>query len=57
MEEFLRRLIRKERKRARLREKPSEAFRQYFGPERGADLPHPLPFRFRPVEFRDEGAE
>ncbi len=57
MEEFLRRLIRKERERTQLRDKPSEAFRQYFGPDHGVDLPHPLPFRFRPVEFRDKGAE
>jgi len=38
MEEFVRLLIR-EKRAARQRVKPSEAFRRYFGPEHGVDLP------------------
>ena len=57
MEELVRRLIRRGRQRARLREKPSEAFRKYFGPENGIDLPARQRFRYRPVEFVEEAAE
>ncbi len=57
MEELVRRLIRKERERARLREKPSEAFSKYFGAENGVDLPARERFRYRKLEFFEEGAE
>ena len=37
MEEFVRRLIREKREKAERCRKPSEAFRQFFGPEHGVD--------------------
>lgn len=39
MEEFVRRLIRETREKATRRETPSQAFRRYFGPQHGAELP------------------
>ena len=39
MEEFVRRLIREKRAKAERHATPSEAFRQYFGPEHGVELP------------------
>ena len=57
MEELVRRLIRRGRERARLREKPSEAFRKYFGPDHGIDLSARQRFGYRPMGSVDEGAE
>lgn len=56
MEELVRRLIRRGRERARLREKPSEAFRKYFGPDHGVDLPARR-LGYRPSGSVEEGAE
>ena len=55
MEEFVRRLIRERRERAQRRRKPSEAFRRYFGPEHGIELPPRGRYGYRPVDFSDEG--
>ena len=57
MEELVRRLIRKERERAQLREKPSKAFRQYFGPKNGVDLPYRRRYVYRPLRLPEESAE
>ena len=54
MEEFVRRLIHETREREERRETPSEAFRRYFGPEHGIDLPLPEQYGYRPVAFPDE---
>ena len=44
MEEFVRRLIREKREQSRRRPKrASEAFRRYFGPDNGIELPSPPP--------------
>ena len=51
MEEFVRRLIHKNREKAESRTKPSEAFKRYFGPEHGVDLPPPGRYGYRPVAF------
>lgn len=39
MEEFVRGLIHEKRKQMERRMKPSEAFKHYFGPEHGVELP------------------
>ena len=54
MEEFVRRLIREERRKAERRLKPSEAFTRYFGPRHGVELPPPERHGFRPLLFSDE---
>ena len=51
IEELIRRLIREQRARAEPCTKPSEAFRRYFGPEHGVELPPPERSTYRPVEF------
>ena len=53
MEEFVRCLIRDRREKARRRIRPSEAFRRYFGPDHGVELPPRERGGYRPVEFRD----
>ena len=54
MEEFIRRLIREKRARSGRHAKPSEAFKRYFGPEHGVELPPPVRYGYRPVTFTDE---
>ena len=54
MEEFVRRLIREKRERDQRRTKPSEAFKRYFGPEHGVELPRRGRYGYGPVEFADE---
>ena len=54
MEEFIRRLIRKERARCERHANPSEAFKRHFGPEHGVELPPPARYGYRPIEFTDE---
>jgi len=53
MEEFVRRLIREKRE-AGQSVKPSEAFKRYFGPEHGVELPLPDRYPYRQVEFASE---
>ena len=53
MEEIVRRLIREKRQKAQTREKPSEVFRRYFGPEHGVELPPRGKYGYCPVEFQD----
>ena len=54
MEEFVRSLIREKREKSERRTKPSEAFKRYFGPEHGVELPPPERYAYTPVEFADE---
>ena len=54
MEEFVRRLIHEKREKTERRDTPSEAFRRYFGPEHGVDLPLPEQYGYRPVALPDE---
>ncbi len=54
MEELVRRLIHEKRTAAVCRAKPSEAFKRYFGPEHGIELPPPQRYGYRPVEFVGE---
>lgn len=54
MEEFVRRLIHERRRKAECHLKPSEAFRQYFGPRHGVELPPPERQGYRPILFTDE---
>ena len=35
------------------REKPSEIFRRYFGPEHGVALPPPVRYGYRPLDLSD----
>lgn len=53
MEELVRQLIHEKRQKAQTREKPSEVFRRYFGPEHGVELPPRGNYSYRPVEFQD----
>ena len=55
MEEFVRRLIREKREKSERRAPPSQAFRRYFGPEHGVELPLARRYGYRPVAFPDEG--
>ena len=54
MEEFVRRIIHEKRAMAVRRTKPSDAFRHYFGPERGVELLLPGRHGQRRVELTDE---
>ena len=54
MEEFVRRLIHEKRENTKECAKPSVAFRRYFGPEHGVELPPPRRYGYRPVVFFDE---
>ena len=51
---LVRRLIHEQREKAERRMTPSEAFKRYFGPEHGVELPPPERHGYRPVEFADE---
>ena len=54
MEELVRRLIRRERERSSSRESVADAFRRYFGPEHGVDLPLSRGLGYRPVSLQDD---
>ena len=47
-------LFAKSARRVERRTKPSEAFKRYFGPEHGVELPPPERYAYTPVEFADE---
>jgi hypothetical protein len=51
MEELVRRLIHERRERTQRNSSPSEAFKRYFGPQHGVDLPLRSRYGYRPVEF------
>lgn len=54
MEGFVRRLIREKRVNSERRAKPAEAFKRYFGPEHGVELPLPERYGYRSVSFAGE---
>ena len=54
MEELVRRLIHEGRENTECRVKPSEAFKRYFGPEHGIELPPRVRYGYRSVKFVDE---
>ncbi len=51
MEEFVRRLIREKREKAKERAKPSEIFKRHFGPEGGIDLPPRAGYGYQPLDL------
>ena len=53
MEELVRRIIHEKREKTKRCTKPSEAFKHYFGPEHGVELPPPERHGYRPVDFTD----
>lgn len=53
MEEFVRRLIHDCRKKSERHAKPSEAFRNYFGPDHGVELPLNQRYGYKPTHFPD----
>ena len=55
MEELVRRLIHEKREHAQVQATPSEAFRRYFGPEPGVELPLSACYNYRPGLRSDEG--
>lgn len=56
MEEFVRRLIRRQRQRSGNRESVAELFLRHFGPEHGAELPALDRYGYRPLAFGDAEA-
>lgn len=54
MEEFIRHMIREKRAKTEHRASPSEAFKRYFGPENGIELPESGHYTYRKVEFANE---
>jgi len=56
MKGLLRRLFDERRERTRRRTSPSEAFKRYFGPEHGVDLPPRSRYGYRPVELDENEA-
>ena len=53
MEEYVRRLIHEQRKTSEGLQKPSEAFRRYFGAEHGIDSPLSRSYGYRPITFSE----
>lgn len=49
MEELVRCLIREMREKSERRETPSQAFRRYFGPEHGVELPLSRCYGYKPI--------
>ena len=54
MEEFVRRLIREKREKSERHELPSAAFRRYFGPDHGVELPPARRYGYKPAALPDE---
>lgn len=51
MEEFVRRMIRRQREASTREESVAELCRRYFGPENGVELPPRSQYGYRPLEF------
>ena len=51
MEEFVRRMIRRQREQNSHVESVADLFMRHFGPEHGAELPPRQQYGYRPVEF------
>ena len=54
MEEYVRRLIHEKRNTSGGHQKPSAAFRRYFGAEHGIELPLPSSYGYWPVTFFED---
>ena len=54
MEELVRRLVRRERERSESRETVADAFKRYFGPDQGVDLPMRRGFGYRRLRIEDD---
>ncbi len=54
MEEFVRRMIRKQREQSTATESVSDICLRYFGPERGVELPPRGKYGYRPLEFPED---
>lgn len=54
MEEFVRRMIRKERERNTSTESVSDICLRFFGPEHGVELPPRGKYGYRPLEFPED---
>ena len=54
MEEFVRRLIHEKRQHSQVQAKPPKAFRRYFGPKHGVELPLSARYGYRPALHSNE---
>ena len=54
MEEFVRRMIRKQREESASTESVSDICLRYFGPEHGVELPPRGKYGYRPIEFPED---
>ena len=57
MEEFVRRMIREQRKTTEGEARPSKVFERFFGTEYGVELPAPSRHGYKPFAFDDESVE
>ncbi len=51
---IVRQIVRRMRKKADRRAKPSEVFERFFGKRHGVELPPRQRYGYRPVEFADD---
>lgn len=51
---LMRRLVREKREKTEHRMLPSEAFRKYFGPENGVELPSRRQYGYLPIDFSEK---
>lgn len=56
MESYVRKMIEERRAKTQQREKPSEVFKRYFGPENGVDFSQRPKVGVRPIDFSDGDA-
>ena len=54
MEALVRQFIRERREKAQRHATPVEAFKRYFGPEHGVELPLEARYGYRPLHFEEE---
>ena len=54
MEEFVRRMIRRQREESTRGESVADICRRYFGPENGVELPPRGRYGYRPLEFPED---
>ena len=54
MEEFVRRMIRRQREESTRKESVTDIWRQFFGPEHGVELPPRGQYGYRPLEFPED---
>ena len=51
VDSYVRKMITERRAKTQQKEKPSEVFKRYFGPENGVDLPELPKIGARPIDF------